>query len=96
MPTTIPDYLPPLGDAITPPTGDITVPQSPSGVINTDTGRTESATQTALGLLEIEGTQQGTVVISSVSSITAGVPQAALQVNNFTGGSVGSTGNKFS
>lgn len=93
MPTTIPDYLPPLGDAITPPTGNITVPQSPSGVINNDTGRTEAATQTALGSLEIEGTQQGTPTLTTPVTI-AGCPSVAQ--NNFYGGNAGSQGNKVS
>jgi len=97
MPTTNPDYQPPLGDAVpnTPPAPN--PPQAPSGTSVTNTGKTETATQTMLSNTGQNVPQQGTGAISNVSSITiAGVPQAALQVNNWSSGAVGSPGSKFS
>jgi len=70
------DYLLPLGSASTPPTGGITVPQSPSGAITTNTGRTTEATQTYVTKLNPQ-TQQGTPLLTT-KPVMAGVPSASL------------------
>jgi hypothetical protein len=98
MPKTNPDYLPPLGDAVTPNPGDIVVPQSPSGTITTDTGRTETSTQTFLSGVGPNVPQQGTSSLTSAPSI-AGTPEIqwtnqVQEFNPFPG--YGSQGNKFS
>ena len=85
-------YPPPIGSGVPPVPGTIIVPQSPSGTSVTNTGETETATQTALGTLEIEG-QQGLPAMTSVPVI-AGCPN--VQANNWNSGAVGSQGNKFS
>jgi hypothetical protein len=90
-----PNYAEPLGTAVpnTPPAPP--APQSTSGAITTDIGRTESATQTALATLGIESPQQGTPALdANHQPVIAGCSSVAL--NNYYGGSVGSTGTKFS
>jgi hypothetical protein len=66
------DYLPPLGSATTPPTGEITVPQSPSGTSVTNTGESESATQTFVSRL-VPTVQQGTPALTQ-KPVISGVP----------------------
>jgi hypothetical protein len=80
-------------------------PQSPSGSV---TGQAatwnfahgEGSTQYYLdNVLNVDSAQQGANAVSNLLSITssfAGIPAAQLQVNNFTAGSYGTTGNKFS
>jgi len=63
-----------LGNATTPPTGDITVPQSPSGTSVTDTDRSTSATNDYLqDVVRVESPQQGQTALTSPPTI-AGVP----------------------
>jgi hypothetical protein len=61
--------------------------------------QSQTATGTILADLPIGGPQQGTNAISNSVTITASWPGVAgqnLVVNNFTAGTVGTTGNKFS
>ena len=81
------------------------VPQSPSGSV---TGRAaawnnnagETSTQYYLDtVLNVDAPQAGVAAISNVKQITAsfaGVDPATVAVNNYTAGSVGSVGTKFS
>ena len=82
-----------------------TPPQSPSGSVtgqsatwNYNAG--ETSTRYYLDtVFNVYSAQQGVNAISNLLSITssfAGIPAAQLQVNNFTAGSYGTTGNKFS
>jgi hypothetical protein len=58
----------------------------------------ETSTQYYLDVvLNVDEAQQGVPAISNVAAITiAGTPQGQLAVNNFTAGSYGTVGNKFS
>jgi hypothetical protein len=80
-------------------------PQSPSGSVSGQSAtwnysNSETSTQYYLdAVLNVDAVQQGANAISNLLSITssfAGIPAAQLQVNNFTAGSYGTTGNKFS
>jgi hypothetical protein len=60
---------------VTPPaTGTITVPQSPSGAITQNTGRSESATETFVSSL-VQTEQQGTPILSTAPMIAGTGPQ---------------------
>jgi hypothetical protein len=82
MPTTIPDYQPPIGDATIPPTGDLVPPQSPSGAVsdqappyNYDAGI--SSTQNALQkVLQVASDQQGSDALNAPTPYS-GVSAAA-------------------
>ena len=90
------DNWQPIGDGVPPATGEIVVPQSPSGAIMTDTGLTESATETYLQTeLQPESAQWGTPTLTSAPQI-AGVAAGDLQWYAWNSGSVGSVGSKFS
>ena len=72
-------------------------PQSPSGTSQPAPNRGELITESFLSGIGPNIPQQGTAAISDVSTITiAGVAPGALQVNNWTSGSVGVAGDKFS
>lgn len=98
--------LQPLPLANTPPaTGTISVPQAPSGSVTGQaatfnyTNTITSTKEYLTNVLEVDSAQQGTNAISNVASITssfAGVDPKLLMVNNYTAGSVGTSGNKFS
>lgn len=92
--------------ADTPPaTGLLAPAQAPSGSVTGQSAtfnfvNTITSTKEYLhNILNVESAQQGTNAISNVVSITAsfaGIPSKDLMVNNYTAGSVGTAGNKFS
>lgn len=86
------------------PTGQLDPPQSPSGSV---TGQSATfnytnditSTEEFLTSVGVDSAQQGTSAISNVAQITssfAGIAPAELMVNNFTAGSFGTVGSKFS
>jgi hypothetical protein len=98
-----PNYLPPLGTAVTPSPGDIVVPQAPSGavsnmapVFNFDAGI--SSTQNVLqNVLQVDSAQEGADALPGTLA-AAVVIQGCLSVqqNTWDSGSVGLPGSKFS
>jgi hypothetical protein len=80
------------------PTNDLVPPQSPSGLINPQPADPTGQTNTEGFLAGKFSTlpQQGTATLDSTKVVIAGVAPGALQVFNPTGGTVGSTGDKFS
>ena len=83
---------PPVGDGTPPPTGDITVPQSPSGTSVDDVDRSESATETFLSGVGPNVPQQGTAA-QTEAPVIAGC--SSVPWNNTNPGN-GTPGNKFS
>jgi len=79
MPTTTPDYQPPIGSATIPPTGALVVPQSPSGTVTTNTGRNETATETFLSEFGESEPQAGVAQLNAPVSISSGIAAANLQ-----------------
>lgn len=74
-----PNYAPPEGTAVPSPTGALAPPQSPSGAVTTNTGRSESATQTFLGTRGESDPQAGVAQLNAPVSISSGIAAANLQ-----------------
>ena len=71
-------YPPPIGTGTPPATGTITVPQSPSGAIITNTNEGVSGTQTLLSdALHVGSPQEGVPILTSAPQM-AGVPARAI------------------
>ena len=91
----------PIGTGTPPPTGDLVVPQSPSGSVTNQAAEFNndnsiSSTQEFLtNVVAVESPQQGVAALTTQPQIQ-GVPDAEIVWNNFTGGNVGSVGSKFS
>jgi hypothetical protein len=71
-PTNVPNLVSGITNLVdTPPaTGGLTNSGAPAGTLNTNTGRTTIATQTALGPMTFDGPQQGTVATSAPTVYT--------------------------
>jgi hypothetical protein len=70
-----------------------------SGITGLAPNRSQTITGKVLSTIGVNVAQQGTNAVSNVTTITnswAGIPARNLALNNFTAGSVGTTGNKFS
>jgi hypothetical protein len=74
-----PNYAVPEGTAVPAPSGALVAPQSPSGAITMNTGRSESATETFLSTFGETVEQQGSVVINAPNSFAGVLPGNAVQ-----------------
>jgi hypothetical protein len=74
-----PNYAVPEGTATPTPTGSLNPPQSPSGAITTNTGRSETATETFLSQFGESEVQQGTAAINAANPFAGVLPQYAVQ-----------------
>jgi len=95
------DNWQPIGTGTPPPTGEIVVPQSPSGSVTGESAQFNyanditSTSEFLTNVVAVESPQQGAPALSIQPAIQ-GVPDAEIVWNNFTGGNVGSVGSKFS
>ena len=91
----------PIGTGTPPPTGDLVVPQSPSGSVTGESAQFNfdqsiTSTENVLqNVIAVESQQQGTATLPSAPTI-AGVAAGDLQWYAWNGGNVGSVGSKFS
>ena len=94
-------YAEPIGTGV--PAESPAFPQSPSGSITNEAATWNfdndlTSTENVLtNELMVESAQQGSPALanSSVQQTIQGLASTAVQINNFYGGAVGSTGNKF-
>jgi hypothetical protein len=103
MPTTIPDYQPPIGDAIPNDPPAPNPPQSPSGSVTNEapefnfTYTITSTQQELTNVLMVDSGPEGTAALPGTLA-AAVVIQGCLSVqqNSWDTGVVGSVGSKFS
>jgi hypothetical protein len=79
-------YPPPLGTGTPPPTGDITVPQSPSGTSQAAPDRSQLNTESYLSTMGPNVSQSGAPAQTS-APVIAGC--TSVPWNNWTGGTPG-------